>query len=154
MNKKKKKPVRKEDVLFSTTTLKSIKVTRKYKILVVEDDDVVAEKLRESLLYEYFDVICVFTEYEALKTVFTYSDIDLILMNVKIPILDDFELPETIHHHCPNSLIICISDDDIPEKYKSHFVAHHKKPFMIDTLLNSIKEQIKLAERVKLLLSS
>jgi len=126
-------------------------MNKKKKILVVEDDGIISENLRIFLICECFDVVCVFNSQEALAAC-EINSIDLILMDGELPGMSGFETAEMIHFDHPSLIIICISGEDIPAKYKNHFVAHHKKPFMMDPLLNSIKEQIKLAEQVKLLL--
>lgn len=121
-------------------------MNNKKKILVVEDDALQSENMKLCLFFEGFDAICAFHGREALTLCEKHSDIGLILMDGDLPGMSGFETAEMIHKIYPSMPIICISGDDIPNQYRKHFVAHHKKPLDSNKLLPAIREMVLKSE--------
>ncbi len=74
-------------------------------------------------------------------------NIDIVFMDIKMPILDGYEAAKLIKQARPNLPIIAQTGyayDDEKEKYKEVFNAYITKPFDLDDLINMFKNYITL----------
>lgn len=102
----------------------------KYKILVAEDHEDTSQVIKEFLIMDNFDVICVSTGKDAITACEKDADISLILMDGGMPDMDGFEATKAIKKFRPALPIICItSNERILPSYEEYFVAHFRKPF-------------------------
>ncbi|MBN1185550.1 MAG: response regulator [Bacteroidales bacterium] len=109
-------------------------------ILVVEDDETNAEFLNQSLQAIQAKVVLVENGLEALKMLEQQSNIQMILMDIKMPIMDGYEASKKIKELYPHMPIIAqtayITEDD-KNKHK-YFDAYLTKPLTLNKLINTI----------------
>jgi len=122
-----------------------VKTTRK-QILLVEDDSAVLMMLKLRLLHEGFDVVLARNGEEALQCVEANGVIDLIIMDVKMPKLDGFQVCKQLKSNPTTAKIPII----IYTASERHFLnladrcmelgvsAWLKKPFQSEELLEKI----------------
>ena len=113
-----------------------------FKILLLEDDEVLAETLCELLESEDFDVVHVTDGEMALDVTFK-SAFDLFLLDVNVPQLNGFELLKALREADDTTPAIFITSlNDIASLSKGFEVGaddYIKKPFDFDELLVRIK---------------
>jgi DNA-binding response OmpR family regulator len=113
-----------------------------FKILLLEDDEVLAETLCELLESEGFDVVHVTDGEMALDVTFK-SAFDLFLLDVNVPQLNGFELLKALREADDTTPAIFITSlNDIASLSKGFEVGaddYIKKPFDFDELLVRIK---------------
>ena len=111
-------------------------------ILLLEDDEVLAETLSELLENEGFDIVHVTNGERALDVTFTKS-FDLFLLDVNVPQLNGFELLKSLREADDTTPAIFITSlNDIASLSKGFEVGaddYIKKPFDFDELLVRIK---------------
>ena len=81
---------------------------RKPRILVVDDEELIAESVAEILRIEGFDAIVAFSGHEGLELVEELCP-DVVLSDVVMPDLDGVEMSIRIQSACPNTRIILFS---------------------------------------------
>lgn len=79
------------------------------KILIVEDDIIGMEMIVNMLLPTECEIIKAVNGYEALKIVAENTTIDLVMMDLKMPIMDGFEATELIRKEFPKLPIIALT---------------------------------------------
>ena len=116
------------------------------KILLLEDDEVLAETLSELLDSEGFEVVHVTDGEMALDKTFCMS-FDLFLLDVNVPQLNGFELLKSLRESDDTTPAIFITSlNDIASLSKGFEVGaddYIKKPFDFDELLVRIKALIR-----------
>ncbi|MCF8346701.1 MAG: PAS domain-containing protein [Bacteroidales bacterium] len=73
-----------------------IKSTRKLKILIAEDDEISEMLLDETVKIFYKEVLIARTGYEAVEVCRANPDIDLILMDIRMPVMSGYEATQKI----------------------------------------------------------
>ena len=118
------------------------------KILLLEDDEVLAETLSELLESEGFDVVHVTNGEMALDVTFETS-FDLFLFDVNVPQLNGFELLKSLREaddQTPTIFITSLNDiASLSHGFEIGADDYIKKPFDFDELLIRIKALIKKA---------
>jgi DNA-binding response OmpR family regulator len=117
-----------------------------YKILLVEDDLILGESLKELLEYENFNVLWVKDGNEAFDK--TYEEqFDIFLFDVDIPFVDGFELLKELRRSGDDTPCIFLTAKvDIKSISMGFDIGgddYMKKPFDSDELIIRIKTQIK-----------
>lgn len=117
-------------------------------ILVVEDDEGVRQLLDMVLESFHFNVIIATDSHEALE-IYTRKKIDLVLMDVQMPVLDGPELFALLKAINPN--IVCCFMSGHTGKYTAQEILHRgaagfiNKPFGLDELramlVNAIEQR-------------
>ncbi len=79
------------------------------KILIVEDDLVGMEMIANMISPTQCEIIKAFNGYEALKIASANPTIDLVLMDLKMPVMDGFEATRVIRQELPNLPIIALT---------------------------------------------
>lgn len=69
---------------------------RKIKVLIAEDDDISFRYLQRALKNEAFETIRVINGEDAIRIVRDYSGIDIVLMDIKMPLMDGLEATRMI----------------------------------------------------------
>jgi len=124
----------------------------KSKILLLEDDEVLAETLCELLESEGYEITHVTTGEMALDVTFERS-YDLLLLDVNVPKINGFELLKSLRDAEDTTPAIFITSlNDIASLSKGFEVGaddYIKKPFDFDELLVRIKALIRKAYHTK-----
>jgi len=116
------------------------------KILVVDDDAIVIKSCRRILEVEGFEVSAVPSADNALEAMKT-SDVDLLLIDVKMPIRDGMYLMREIKKNWPEIPIIIMSGyptpETIAEVLRLGATLFIPKPFRPDELMKSVRQVLK-----------
>jgi DNA-binding response OmpR family regulator len=114
----------------------------KFTILLLEDDEVLAETLSELLESEGFDVVHVTSGEAALDTTFERK-FDLFLFDVNVPQINGFELLKSLReaeNKTPAIFITSLNDiESLSKGFEVGADDYIKKPFDFDELLVRIK---------------
>ncbi len=106
------------------------------KILLVEDDFDLNETIKE-FLENFYDVEVVFDGEEALKKAYENNNFDLIILDVKLPKLNGFEVAKKIRKFTSTPIIFLTSLDsqkDIEKGFLSGGDDYIRKPFSLKEL--------------------
>ena len=110
---------------------------RKRQLLIVEDDPMIGESLREAL-YHGYEVDAVADGREGLKRALA-GDFDLVLLDVMLPSLNGFDICDAIRQHDRELPIIMLTakvgDDDIVNGLKLGADDYIGKPFGVQELV-------------------
>jgi CheY-like chemotaxis protein len=122
------------------------------KILVVEDSEL-HQKLYDAILLLYkkrgVDLIRAFNGKEALEKLYAYADINLIILDINMPVMSGLEFLQKIKNEQALKLIpviICSTegkDEDIMLGLRMGADAYIKKPFKPEELHQIIEKIIK-----------
>ena len=117
-------------------------------ILLVEDNDLNIEIANELLCSSGFNVICATNGQEALNTVIDSKtgDIDLILMDIQMPIMNGYETTKNIRKlddaYKANIPIIAMTanafEEDKRDALEAGMDGHLAKPIRINELMNTM----------------
>lgn len=121
-----------------------------YKILLLEDDEVLSETLVELLEDESFEVACVSDGETALDTTFV-KHFDLLLLDVNVPFLNGFELLKSLRDSgdmTPAIFITALTDvASLSHGFEVGADDYIKKPFDFDELLVRINALLRKSYR-------
>lgn len=119
------------------------------KLLLVDDEPIICQGLRQTINWKDFDIEVVDEAYdgkEAIEKIEQYQDIDILLLDIRMPVMDGLELAEKIYYSNFNLKIIMISgyeEFNYAKKALQLGVKNYLlKPVDIDELLNTIKDVI------------
>jgi len=116
------------------------------KILLLEDDGILAESLIELLEYEGFFVTLAIDGEDALEKIFKES-FNIYLFDVNVPNIKGFELLKNLRESgdkTPSVFITALSDiDSLAKGFNSGADDYIKKPFDFDELLIRIQALLK-----------
>lgn len=82
-----------------------------HKILIIEDDFMIAESTKTLLAYQQFDVEWVNNGIDGLKRI-QQGGIDLVLLDLGLPMMDGMQVLKQIRHMLPNLPVLIISARD------------------------------------------
>lgn len=117
----------------------------KEHILVVDDDQKIANMLKRALEYEGYKVKAVLDGEDALLSVMEQS-IDLIILDVMLPRLSGWEICREIRTHHAIPIIMLTAKDEIEERVKGLDLGaddYMVKPFALNELLARIRAQLR-----------
>ncbi|MDE3269452.1 MAG: response regulator [Pseudomonadota bacterium] len=141
-NMKKKRLVSKKIVALNDfRELKKTMQTR--TILVVDDDETIRSALKRMLEHENYRVLLA-EDGIALSKILESTRLDLILLDIKLPWVNGYELCRVIksHHNLKNVPLIfvsaCNAQDDIDKGYQSGCDDYVTKPFDIANITAKI----------------
>jgi PAS domain S-box-containing protein len=114
----------------------------KFKVLIVEDEEINAFYLEELLEKQNINFIHVWNGEDAVKTCINNDEIDLVLMDIKLPKMSGFEATKKIKEKKPNLPIIAqtayaMKSDEL-EALKVGCDAYISKPIVEEKLLKLI----------------
>ncbi len=114
---------------------------RKKNVLIIDDEEII-RKMLEDVLKEYnFDIYTAKNGYEGLK-IFRKLKPDIILLDIRMPVMDGKQAFEEIRKIDKNTKIIIMTgyaiDDDINSLVKDKNVGFIKKPFDINELIELV----------------
>lgn len=139
-----KKPAHEE---ASVTTAKVESPLRgEYHILVAEDDDTNGDLLKSYLDVPGLKVTLVTDGQEAVRHCLSGEKIDLVLMDMKMPVLNGFEATRIIKKHRPKIPVIAQTayalSDDRERALSAGCIDLITKPFLKESLLSKIREHL------------
>ncbi len=115
------------------------------KVLIVEDEQTIAELVQNLLETEGFKVIIASNGREALQ-ILPGKSVDLILSDIMMPFMDGFRLCQELNRHpvYRNIKLVLMSaanPSQIASDHSCEYAAFIKKPFDLENLLETIKQQ-------------
>lgn len=135
--------IRKESDKFLSPSTDEIQL----KILIAEDDDINFIYLRELFTPEKFTILRASTGREAVDTCLQNNDIDLVLMDIKMPVMSGTEALKEIRKKYPSLPIIAQTayamSDDEQGILAEGFDGYVSKPLTYEKLMEAIKSVLK-----------
>ncbi len=117
----------------------------KSKILIVDDNKLLCNNLKDILELKGYNVTCVYDGLEAVKAV-KENSFTVVLMDIKMPGMNGIDTLKTLKQIVPQLIVIFITalTDDIfyKEGLKSGACEIITKPFDIDKFLGRLEEVI------------
>ncbi|MGE0713346.1 MAG: sensor histidine kinase [Planctomycetota bacterium] len=126
-------------------------VARVRRVLVVEDDDAIRDELSSLLGEEGYEVAQARDGVTALRALREGPAPDLIVLDLRLPLLDGWELRVQLRADPALAAIpvIAISADLSPKAQAVHAERFLQKPFSGDALLAAVREVLTQAERAQ-----
>ena len=78
------------------------------RILVIDDEEVLARNIKRYLDRFGFDTVIAVTGRDGLQC-FAQGDIDLVLLDINLPDVHGFNVPDEIRHCDPRVIVVCVS---------------------------------------------
>ncbi len=129
-----------KDIVLSSNTINHSEKL----ILVAEDDNINFMLIKKILSDQNFNIIRARDGLEAVKLCKINDEIDLVIMDIKMPFMDGFEAREQITAFKPHLPMIAhsafASREDQEKTRKAGFKGHIAKPFKKDLLFKLIEE--------------
>jgi signal transduction histidine kinase/HD-like signal output (HDOD) protein len=121
----------------------------KYRILVIDDEHIINDTLRESLQQAGYETDGAYDGVEGIGLL-RYKKYDLVLLDIRMPRKDGLEVLEFVRNEFPDIQIIIItglaSMEEIQETVKMGAFACLKKPFRLDDVLERVAKALKVKE--------
>jgi len=123
-----------------------------YRIVVAEDETLIRMDLVEMLTESGYEVIAQATNGQEAITLATQHRPDLIILDVKMPILDGISAAEQLIGICPVLMLTAFSQKELVERARdSGVMAYVVKPFTLNDLLPAIEISISRYRQMKTL---
>ncbi|MFM7495932.1 MAG: ANTAR domain-containing response regulator [Candidatus Nanopelagicus sp.] len=123
-----------------------------YRIVVAEDETLIRMDLVEMLTESGYEVIAQATNGQEAIILATQHKPDLIILDVKMPILDGISAAEQLIGICPVLMLTAFSQKELVERARdSGVMAYVVKPFTLNDLLPAIEISISRYRQMKTL---
>ena len=123
-----------------------------YRIVVAEDETLIRMDLVEMLTEPGYQVVAQAINGQEAITLATEHKPDLIILDVKMPILDGISAAEQLINMCPVLMLTAFSQKELVERARdSGVMAYVVKPFTINDLLPAIEISISRHRQMKTL---
>ena len=123
-----------------------------YRIVVAEDETLIRMDLVEMLTESGYQVVAQAINGQEAITLATEHKPDLIILDVKMPILDGISAAEQLINMCPVLMLTAFSQKELVERARdSGVMAYVVKPFTINDLLPAIEISISRYRQMKTL---
>jgi response regulator NasT len=123
-----------------------------YRIVVAEDETLIRMDLVEMLTESGYQVVAQATNGQEAITLASEHKPDLIILDVKMPILDGISAAEQLIGICPVLMLTAFSQKELVERARdSGVMAYVVKPFTINDLLPAIEISISRHRQMKTL---
>ena len=123
-----------------------------YRIVVAEDETLIRMDLVEMLTESGYQVVAQATNGQEAIISATEHKPDLIILDVKMPILDGISAAEQLINICPVLMLTAFSQKELVERARdSGVMAYVVKPFTINDLLPAIEISISRHRQMKTL---
>jgi response regulator NasT len=133
-------------------TNNDIKSKTMYRIVVAEDETLIRMDLVEMLTESGYQVVAQATNGQEAIILATEHKPDLIILDVKMPILDGISAAEQLIGICPVLMLTAFSQKELVERARdSGVMAYVVKPFTINDLLPAIEVSISRHRQMKTL---
>lgn len=133
-------------------TNNDIKSNTMYRVVVAEDETLIRMDLVEMLTESGYQVVAQATNGQEAITLATEHKPDLIILDVKMPILDGISAAEQLIGICPVLMLTAFSQKELVERARdSGVMAYVVKPFTINDLLPAIEISISRHRQMKTL---
>lgn len=133
-------------------TINDTKSNTMYRIVVAEDETLIRMDLVEMLTESGYQVVAQATNGQEAITLATEHKPDLIILDVKMPILDGISAAEQLIGICPVLMLTAFSQKELVERARdSGVMAYVVKPFTINDLLPAIEISISRHRQMKTL---
>jgi DNA-binding NtrC family response regulator len=123
-----------------------------HKVLVVDDDKVLQQSVKEALEYHHFNVEVANNGKEAVNAVFR-EKYDLVVMDVNMPEMDGIEALTEIKRHDPSIIVLILTAfsnvQDAVRAVKEGAYNYLEKPITSDNLVALIKRALKARSLVE-----
>jgi two-component system, cell cycle response regulator DivK len=116
---------------------------RTKKILIAEDNEINYQVIEERLNNESVEIIWAKNGREAIDLYLENKDIDIILMDIQMPVMDGIEAAKEIKKINSGVPIIAISAYDNISHIETDIDAYIQKPFQLNKLFVIIEEHMK-----------
>ncbi|MBN1552734.1 response regulator [bacterium] len=119
---------------------------QKKRILILDDETTVQNSLRIVLNYQGYNVETASTGAEGFRLL-EIDRFDLLILDIKIPDVDGFEILERVHESHPNLKVFIITGFgtlDIARKALAYGALHYfDKPIDLERFINSVNKTLK-----------
>jgi DNA-binding NtrC family response regulator len=123
-----------------------------HKVLVVDDDKVLQQSVKQALQYHHFDVDVADNGKEAVQSVYK-EKYDLVVMDVNMPEMDGIEALVEIKKHDPSIIVLILTAysnvTDAVRAVKEGAYNYLEKPITTDNLVALIKRALKARSMVE-----
>jgi DNA-binding NtrC family response regulator len=123
-----------------------------HKVLVVDDDKVLQQSVKEALEYHSFQVSCADNGKEALKAAYG-EKFDLVVMDVNMPEMDGIQALTEIKKHDPTVIVLILTAysnvNDAVRAVKEGAYNYLEKPISSENLVALIKRALKARSLVE-----
>jgi DNA-binding response OmpR family regulator len=131
-----------------------MKENNKRKVLIVDDDAIIRDQLEKELKRNYFETFLAVDGKTALET-FSREDIDILLLDVKLPDMDGLEVLQQVKERKPDCEVIVITGFGTQhiaiQSLRRGAIDYIEKPVDTDVLSAALgRAQEKLAEKEEL----
>lgn len=124
-----------------------------HKVLVVDDDKILQQSVREALEYHNFEVSVADNGKEAVNAVLADKKFDLVVMDVNMPEMDGITALSEIKKHDPSTIVIILTAysnvSDAVRVVKEGAFNYLEKPINSETLVSLIKRALKARSLVE-----
>ncbi len=120
-------------------------VCRQITILLAEDDEITLLYYSQILKNSKYKLLIANNGKEAVEMCENNSDVDLVLMDIKMPVMDGFTAAKLIREFRPNLTIIAqtaFALETEKQKYGHHFNDYITKPINFEELIQKINKYI------------
>ncbi len=118
----------------------------RFKFLLVDDEKSFVEVLAQRLRQRGFEVFCAFSGEEALSQLETDDDLDIVVMDLKMPHLDGIQMMKKLKKQYPLLEVIMLTGNStIPsavEAMKLGAFAYLEKPCELDQLISKADQAV------------
>ena len=122
----------------------SRQMSEEFTLLVAEDDETSYMLLREIMADKGINLLWAKNGEEALEKLNSHKEVDIVLMDIKMPVMDGYVTTREIKKEWPELPIITqtayISEEDRNKAYKAGCDAYISKPIDADELMGWIRE--------------
>ena len=126
-----------------------ISMNRKFRILIVEDEQAIREGLIDVLVFHHYDVDSAGTGPEGLEKALT-GNFDLVLLDIMLPGMDGYEICNRIRSEDRDQAVIMLtaktSDEEIVQGLKLGADDYVSKPFSIQQLVLRIEAVLRRSQ--------
>lgn len=123
-----------------------------HKVLVVDDDKILQQNVKQALEYHHFNVSTADNGKEAVNSVYS-KKYDLVVMDVNMPEMDGIEALAEIKKHDPSVIVIILTAysnvSDAVKAVKEGAYNYLEKPISSDNLVALIKRALKARSLVE-----
>ena len=113
------------------------------RIMVIDDNENLRKTMERVLSRKGHDVVTAGTSTEALQIAEAHHDLDLVFMDVKMPLRNGFETHRQLMSINPNSVIILMTantvEDIVKESLRENFHSVLNQPFEIERIMQKIE---------------